>query len=321
MKGNLDGITATVDGASVSFTTALEGVELILSGRSDIGRVNIESQHPWMLASATGGTLLSSINANCDLIINTPYALNFYNEEFDGKCIMSSGDITIENGHLYILMTSSGTLTDASFSSEPTLGARALMADNIYINGGITAIKTIGHHGAVGMAAARKLFINGGTKCIATYDDPLKAGTAIEINGGDTFTSSLTNDGLDTKGDLFVKQGNIYCYSPEGAESAFDVNHFYCDGGTVVGVGYKSDQPLADKSTQAFIRLNKNKNVKPFVTVVDSAGAQLEVIATPAYPTTTIVYSSPTLQKGATYTFLTGDTLDDLHELTTVVAE
>ena len=321
IQGNLDGITATIDGASVAFTTDLEGVELIISGRSDIGRINIESQHPWKLSATAGGTLLSSINANCDLVINTSNTLNFYNEEFDGKCIMSSGDITIENGILCILMTSSGTLTDASFNSEPTLGARAVMANTIHVNAGNLLIKTIGHHGAVGLAAAQKLFINGGTNCIATYDDPLKAGTAIEITGGNTFTSSLTNDGLDTKGDLFVKNGVIYSCSPEGAEAAFDVNHFYCDGGTVIGVGYKSDQPISSKSSQAFIRLYKSKDVKQYVSVVDAEGNLVETIMTPAYPTTTVLYSSPALKKGETYTILTGDIYDEQHELTTIVAE
>lgn len=321
VKGNLDGITAYVDTTSVTFTTDLEGVELIISGRSDVGRINIESQHPWKIATTAGGTLLSSINANCDLVINTPYTLNFYNEEFDGKCIMSTGDITFENGNLIFLMTSSGTLTDASFNTNPTLGARAVMAKNIHVNEGNILIKTIGHHGAVGMAASQKIYISGGTSCIATYDDPLKAGSAIEVTGGNTVTSSLTNDGLDTKGDLFMKGGVLYCCSPEGAEAAFDVNHFYCDGGTVVGVGFKSDQPISSKSSQAFIRLYKSKDVKEYLSIVDAEGNQVEIIMTPAYSTTTVLYSSPALQKGATYTLLTGDTYDDLHELTTFAAE
>ena len=321
VNGNLEGITATVDSTTVSLTTELEGVEILVSGQSEKGHINIDSKNPCKIAATEGGTMLCSITANCDLIINTPYALNFFNDEFDGKCICTSGDVTIEDGVLYFMMTSSGTLTDASFLDNPELGARAVMAQNITINGGQIFIKTIGHHGAVGLAGVKKIIINDGNIYIATYDDPIKTGSSVTVNGGFTFTTSLTNDGLDSKGDLFVNGGTISTYSPEGAEAAFDVNHFYCNGGNVIGVGYKSEPPMASKSSQASFRLYKSKGVKRYVKVVDAEGNELAVIETPAYPTLTVVYSSPLLQKGSTYTLLTGDTVDDLQELTTIVAE
>ena len=321
VNGNLEGIAATVDSTAVCFTTELEGVEILVSGRSEKGHINIDSKNPCKIAATEGGAMLCSITANCDLIINTPYALNFYNDEFDGKCICTSGDVTIEDGALYFMMTGSGTLTDASFVTDPELGARAVMAQNITINGGKMFIKTIGHHGAVGLAGVKKIIINDGNIYIATYDDPIKTGSSVTVNGGFTFTTSLTNDGLDSKGDLHVYGGTISSYSPEGAEAAYDVNHFYCDGGTVIGVGYKSERPMESKSNQASFRLNKSKGVKRYVKIADAEGNELAVIETPAYPTLTMVYSSPLLQKGSTYTLLTGDTLDSLQELTTIVAE
>ena len=321
LVGNLDGIVAEIDTTAVSVTTELEGVEVLVSGCSEKGCINIDSKYPCMLSAAEGGAMLASITANCDLIINTPYSLNFYNDEFDGKCIRTSCDVTIEDGSLYFVMTGSGTLTDADFLNNPTLGARAVMANNINVNGGKLYIKTLGHNGAVGLAAVKKITINGGSNYIATYDDPIKVGSSVTVNGGFTFTSSLTNDGLDSKGDIFVNGGIISTYSPEGAEAAFDVNHFYCNGGSVIGVGYKSELPMASKSTQAAFRLYKNKSVKRYVKIVDAEGNEIAVVETPAYPTMTIVYSSPLLQKGSTYTLLTGDTLDSLQELTTVTAE
>ncbi len=321
VSGNLSGISAEVDGAGVAFATELEGVEILISGRSEEGRVSISSLHPCKLSAAEGGTMLSAIDADCDLVINTRYPLNFYNEEFDGKCISTTGDVTIEDGSLYFLMTGSGTLTDAEFLENPTLGARAVMAENINVNGGRLHIKTLGHHGAVGLAAVRRITINGGSSYIATYDDPIKAGSSVTVNGGFTYASSLTNDGTDSKGDIFVNGGTISTCGPEGAEAAFDVNHFYCDGGVVIGVGYKSERPLAGKSAQAALRLNRSGGVGRYVKIVDADGSEVAVIQTPAYPTVTVVYSSPALQEGADYTFLTGDTPDALHELATVKAE
>lgn len=319
--GNLDGVVAVVDTTVVSVTTELEGVEIMVSGSSEKGHINIDSKYPCMLSAAAGGTLLAGINANCDLTVNSPYVLNFYNDEFDGKCISTSGDVTIEDGSLYFVMTGSGTLTDADFLNNPSLGARAVMANNINVNGGELYIKTLGHNGAVGLAAVKKITINGGSNYIATYDDPIKVGSSVTVNGGFTFASSLTNDGLDSKGDIFVNGGTISTYSPEGAEAAFDVNHFYCNGGTVIGVGYKSELPMASKSTQAAFRLYKSKGVKRYVKIADAEGNEVAVIETPAYPTMTVVYSSALLQKGSTYTLLTGDSLDALQELTTVTAE
>ncbi|MBQ7571054.1 MAG: CotH kinase family protein [Bacteroidaceae bacterium] len=321
VSGNLAGIVVMVDSAAVSFQTELEGVEILVSGRSEHGHISIDSKHPVKVAAAEGGALLAGITATGDLVVNTPYALNFYNDEFDGKCIQTSGDVTVEGGHLYFLLTGSGTLTDADFLQNPTLGARAVMADNITVNGGRLSVKSLGHNGAVGLAAVKKVVINDGHLYLATYDDPVKAGQSVTVNGGFTFASSLTNDGVDSKGDIFVNGGVLSACSPEGAEAAFDVNHFYCDGGTVVGVGYKSERPMADKSKQAALRLYKSSGVGHYVRIADAEGCEVATIETPAYPTTTVVYASPELQKGATYTLLTGDTLDALHTLTTLTAE
>ena len=321
VSGNLDGITAAVEGTQVSLQTALEGLQILVSGASELGHINIRSQHPCLLAAAEGGALLSSVTADCDLIVNTSHPLNFYNDTFDGKCISTSGDIIVEDGQLYFLMTGSGTLTDASFLEHPELGARAVMAQNIWLDGGQLCIKTLGHNGAVGLAAVKNLTINGGSHYIATYDDPIKVGSSVTVNGGFTFTSSLTNDGLDSKGDLFVNGGLISTYSPEGAEAAFDVNHFHCNGGTVIGIGYKSEQPMASKSTQAAFRLYKSRDVLRYVKIADADGRELAVLQTPAYSTLTIVYSAPCLQKGTTYTLFTSDTLGEWQPLSAVTAE
>jgi len=318
LKGNLDGFTATVDGASVSFVTELEGVAFLIGGSSDKGKINIDSKNPCKVAAFEGGAMLSSIIANCDLIINTPYALNFYNEEFDGKCIHTSGDVTFEDGNLYFLLTCSGTLTDASFPKTAELGARAVLATNINVNGGKICIKSIGHNGAVGLAATEKLFINGGRNYIATYDDPLKIGKDLNVNGGFTFTSSLTNDGTDSKSSIHINGGFICSCGPQGAEAAFDVKSFSINGGTVIGLAHKCDKPK--KSNQAYFCLEFNNNVKRYVKIVDDEGAEVAMLETQAYPTQTIFYSSAALVKDGKYTILTGGTTDTLQVLTTVTA-
>ena len=319
--GNLNGITVLIDADSVGISTGLEGLAILVSGSSPTGRITINSLHPCKLAAAQEGTMLSSVHANCNLLINTPFALNFYNDVFDGKCIYTTGDVTIEDGNLYFLMTCSGTLTDANFQTTPELGARCIMAQNITINGGKLCAKTLGHNGAVGLGAVRKITINGGRHYIATYDDPMKVGSDLAIYGGFTFTSSLTNDGTDSKGNIHMYDGFICSCGPEGAEAAFDVNHFYCTGGTVIGMGFKTDKPVINSQSQAYFRLNRSTAVQRYVKVTDAAGNELITLETPAYPTTSILYSSPLLQKGATYTLLTGTDLSALTTFTTIQAE
>ncbi len=318
LKGNLDGLNVIVDGAAVSFVTELEGVAFLIGGSSDKGKINIDSKNPCKVAAFEGGAMLSSIIANCDLIINTPYALNFYNEEFDGKCIYTSGNVTFEDGNLYFLLTGSGTLTDASFPKTAELGSRAVLATNINVNGGKICIKTLGHNGAVGLAATEKLFINGGRNYIATYDDPLKIGKDLTVNGGYTFTSSLTNDGTDSKSSIHINDGFICACGPQGAEAAFDVKSFSISGGTVIGLAHKCDKPK--KSNQAFFCLEFNNNIKRYVKIVDADGGEVAMLETQAYPTQTIFYSSAALVKDSVYTILTGDTMDTLQVITTITA-
>jgi hypothetical protein len=318
LKGNLDGFSVTVDSAAVSFVTELEGVAFLVGGSSDKGKICIDSKYPCKVAAFEGGAMLSSIIANCDLIINTPYALNFYNDEFDGKCIFTSGDVTFEDGNLYFLLTCSGTLTDASFPKTAELGARAVLATNINVNGGKICIKSIGHNGAVGLAATEKLFINGGRNYIATYDDPLKIGKDLTVNGGFTFTSSLTNDGTDSKSSIHINDGFICACGPEGSEAAFDVKSFSIGGGTVIGLAHKCDKPK--KSNQAFFCLEFNNDIKRYVKIAEANGEEVAMLETQAYPTQTIFYSSAALVKDGIYTILTGDTMDSMQTITTITA-
>jgi hypothetical protein len=321
VKGNLDGITCTIDTTTVSIATELEGVSILVSGCSDKGKIILDSKNPCKLAATEGGSMFSSIIANCDLVINSAYALNFYNEEFDGKCIYTTGDVTFEDGNYYFLLTCSGTLTDASFPKTAELGARAVLAKNITVNDGKISIKSIGHNGAVGLAATEDLTINGGKNYIATYDDPLKIGKHLTVNGGFTFTSSLTNDGTDSKSSIYVNDGFICSCGPEGSEAAFDVKNFTITGGTVIGLAHKCDKPKKAKETsQAFIILDFYTNLKRYVKIADADGGDVAMLETQAYPTQTIFYSSAALVKDGIYTILTGDTTDTLQELTTVTA-
>lgn len=119
----------------------------------------------------------------------------------------------------------------------------------------------------------------------------------------------------------FADSTEVTCKLANEPVIHFDVNHFYCNGGTVIGLGYKSERPSASKSAQAAIRLNKVTGVQRYVRVTDAGGTELATMETPAYATMTVVYSSPSIEKGVTYTILMGSNPNALQQLTTVQAE
>ena len=343
--GNTFGFTIQNDSAHVTITTGLEGVQYIISGASRKGSLVIHNSHPCLIRGSEGKQArLSGIKATGQLILagtgsvsliydqpgdsllNNNYTLldseagitvqggswNFFNTAYNGKAIQASDHISIDGGLLHIISMSSGTLTDATFPKDGGLGARALYASQITVNGGQTFIKTLGHDGAAGLAATRKITINGGESYLTCYDDPVKAGDDIVVNGGLILASSLTNDAFDSKGSIHVNGGRLYAYGPDGAEGCFDNNGktFAVTGGTIIGAAYKGDYPQAGKSTQAAFRYYKKSGLQAFVRIQGAEGQVIETLQTPAYHTMTLVYSSPLLVKGQTYTLLTSDTLD-----------
>lgn len=356
--GNPFGFTIANDSAAqVTISTDLAGVQYLISGSSATGTLRLQNSQPCLLIGNAGKpTTLAGIQATGELILSgegcvnliydqatdslqsNNYTLlhsdagitikagrwNFFNTAFNGKAIQALQTISIDGGLLHILSMGSGTLTDATFPQDGGLGARGLYAENIIINGGQTYVKTLGHDGAAGFAATRKVTINGGESYLACYDDPVKAGDDIVVNEGLIMASSLTNDAFDSKGSIHINGGQLFAYGPDGAEGCFDNNGktFAVTGGTIIGVAYKGDYPQASKSTQAAFRFYKKSGLQAYVRILDADGQLIESLQTPAYKTMTLVYSSPRLVKGQTYTLMTSSEPDgEYTKVTDITAE
>lgn len=123
------------------------------------------------------------------------------------------------------------------------------------------ALKLVDNDGGSGIASLDKFEMTGGEVALACFDDPMSAESSIEINGGTLFSSSLVDDGMDCKGSIEVNGGKVYVVGSYPNEGAFDNNGktFASNGGTIIGIGAKSDSPMSSKSDQAYIVLKKPK--------------------------------------------------------------
>lgn len=339
--GNTFGFEVSIEGAQVNITTDLQGVQLHMSGTAKNGTLYINNTHAIKVTAEPGkkaelaqiqssGDIILGEGGTVNLVLDDPCdeekngnftsiastqgnvtiqngTWNIFNSAYNGKGIAAKENVVINGGQIHVITTGSGTLTDATFPADGGLGTRGIYAEDIIINNGCTLIKTLGHDGGAGLAGTHAVSINGGETFLACYDDPVKAGDNINVSGGLILCSSLTNDGMDSKGSINVSGGTIYSYGPSGAEGCFDNNGktFAVSGGTIIGVAYKGDYPQASKSTQAVFRYYKKPGIQRYVRIVDEDNNIITEFETPAYDTTTLVISTPVMEKGKTYTITT----------------
>ena len=262
----------------------------------------------------------AAVKSEKDIYINGG-VINIFSDAFDGKGLWAAGTLTMNAGNVHIITTGSGTAVDDALG---ILGTKAVFAEKLVnIKDGSLFVKTHGKDGGLGIASLKKVLIEGGKVMLACFDDPINAVDAINITGGDILSTSMVDDGMDTNGSFSFSGGNIYAIGGYPNEAAFDNDGktFSANGGTIIGIGAKSDYPQSSKSTQACVYIKKQKGIQRYVRIADADGAEVITFETPAYEKSTVVCSAPNLVKGQTYTILTGSNKDELIEWGTIEAK
>ena len=210
---------------------------------------------------------------------------------------------------------------------------------SVTINGGTLALST----GDDGIHAPSAITVNGGstniTKCyegiesalitvnsgdvsVASVDDALNAtmGSATEsndgswlyINGGNITISASSGDGIDSNGSVLIRAGTVIVQGPPSQpEVGFDINGtFNVSGGLVIGSGPNSGNMIEGLSTTT-----SQYGIKATITstlaastlfhIQDASGNEL-ITFKPVRNCYYIVYSSPLLVSGSTYSIYTG---------------
>lgn len=197
-------------------------------------------------------------------------------------CIDTDGDVIIEDGNLTL------NAGDDGIHSELDLT----------INGGSITV-TKAYEGIEGKTIVT---VNNGTINITAREDGLCAGKKLIINGGDISITAGT-DAYDSNGTITMTGGNAIIYGggfPDGCADC-DTNNFTITGGTLAAVGGCTSSPTASTSTQCSAVLSGPTSVNAVVSIKNSAGT--EIFKFTAKKTgATLLFTSPSLLKGQTYT-------------------
>lgn len=322
-----------ISGGTINITTVGQKAQGIKSDIGSLtisgGTINVSTSGIAAKALSTGGDITIS---GGDLTLTTTGDA-FY--DTDDKDISSSagikcdGKLTIDKGNIKITSSGSGgkgisvdgdlVINDGTISVSTTGGqfkygsddtaAKAIKSDgNVTVNGGAITIKTTGVE-AEGLESKKIMTINDGTIEIEAYDDCINASNHIGINGGKIYCYSTTNDGIDSNGTLTVTGGVIVSSGSTSPEEGFDCdnNTFKITGGVLIGTGGSTSTPTSSVSTQRSVIYGTSGTANQLVHIESSAGIGILTYKIPrTYSQMTILFSSPDITSGTSYTVYTG---------------
>lgn len=249
-----------------------------------------------------------------------------YSGTISKKALKSSGDLTIVKG-TFILNSADDaihsntnvTINDGTFSIAA--GDDAIHAEtSVTINGGALNISK----SYEGIESA-SITVNDGTISLVSTDDAFNAtkgltrgggesndGSILAINGGKVYVNTTSGDGLDSNGNLSITGGTIVVNGPQSQpEVAFDINgEFNISGGFMIGTGPNSGNMIegpATTSSQYSVKVTISSALSSATLFhIQNADGKDLLTFKPARSVYYIVYSSPELITGVTYSVYTG---------------
>jgi hypothetical protein len=237
-----------------------------------------------------------------------------------GKGISADGQITVNDGLLTLTTTGGQYVYDRNNDTA----AKAMKCEgDMTINGGTLRIRTFGVE-AEGLESKTSLTLAGGHIEILAYDDCINAANHIQIDGGEIYCNSTTNDGIDSNGTITITGGTLVSAGTSQPEEGVDCdqNRFSITGGTVVGIGGATSTPTANACTQYALVYGSNTAKVEVIHIVSAAGTDVLTLRLPKTyaQRTTLLFSAPSLTAQTTYTIYTGGTISggtDFHGLFT----
>lgn len=219
-----------------------------------------------------------------------------------GDGIHSNGNVTVSGGSITAASGSQGIHADSAFlitegDISITQSFEGIEAKTITVNGGsISAVSSDdGFNGTDGSGS------------MSMFDS--SEGVYIEINGGVTELNA-GGDGIDSNGDFYMKGGKVYVSGPANSgNGALDyTGTAQVTGGTIIACGASGmAQGFGTRSSQYSVLHNLSGTVsgEQEVTITDSEG---NVILSHSFSKDwqSIVFSSPDIEEGETYTITAG---------------
>lgn len=212
----------------------------------------------------------------------------------------------MKSGELKVITSGKQYVVSSSVDSSPK-GIKA--EGRLVIEGGRVMVSTTGGEGSEGIESKDAVTISGGTMTVTAADDCINATNHIEISGGEVYCYGSGNDAIDSNGTLTISGGIVVAVGSDAPEAGFDCdqNTFTVSGGTFLGISGSTSSPTASASTQPSVVYCSSLSKGTLLTITDNSGDHVMSYTIPlAFSKPTILFSSPSLAKGQTYTFLTG---------------
>ncbi len=243
------------------------------------------------------------------------------------KGIKTDGNITIGGTTLTVssaddavhgnsgITINSGTVTVSSSDDGITA------SDDLVINGGSVTVDksyegleganiTI-NDGTISIVSSDDgINTSGGSDSSQTNDDPWNSASTdakLTINGGSVYVNA-SGDGLDSNGSLYVTGGTVIVEGPtDNGNGALDIGDgngcvASITGGTVVAVGSTGMAVNFNDGTQCSALVNLSGSAGDTISVDDGSG----FIFTATKSFDCVVYSSPSMTQGNSYTITAG---------------
>lgn len=279
--------SVSVTGGSLSVFAQNDGIKSTSADKAGKGFIEISGGDIAITAEGDG------ISAETELTISggsitvvtmgDPAAIS-------AKGIKAKTGLTVSGGNINVLSTDHAlrsaaglTVTGGTLSLSSSDGKGISSESDMLLSGGEFTIDASDD----GIASATAVTVDGGSFTVLAGNDGLKAGKkgtgfeakvgAVTINGGMLFVSAYA-DPIDAKAQLLV------------------------NGGTVLAAGIsKSIKNFGGDSAQAFFGCTLSGSTGDTLSVTGPDGAELASM-TAGYSFNTVLFSSPALAAGSTYT-------------------
>lgn len=238
--------------------------------------------------------------------------------------INCNDDLIIAGGTLDVTAVDDGLVGNDSLEVKGgvisiSASSQGLKSDVVSVSGGEVSVLTCTEG-----IEAELLEVSGGVLKIYASDDALNAtmgerteiddGSQIVVSGGELYLSASAGDAIDSNGSFSMTGGTIGACGPtSGPNVAIDVNATTdVSGGLLIATSSNSDMneyPNSDSSQYSMaVMLGSVQAADSIVCVEDSSGNDL-IRFRAERDFYTVIFSSPDLQLGSTYSLSTGGTV------------
>ncbi|HEY9061452.1 MAG TPA: carbohydrate-binding domain-containing protein [Pseudobacteroides sp.] len=267
------------------------------------------------------GKIYSDPNANAalfssdDLEIKGKGTLNITGNY--GHAISGKDDVLLENGVINVISAVSDgihvngaiEITGGTFNITASKDGIQNEDEELVINGGKLTLSA----GGQGLVSDTGVVVNGGTLTVTKSDEGIEA-PLITINNGSVLLNAKKGNPLSTSSSITINGGTVVGYGPESQPAAFLDPYitFAINGGTVLiaGSNVNVSQLPTDASYQQSIAvtLSSAQTAAAALCIKDSTGKAL-ITGKPKYAYNSVVFSSPELLTGTTYSIYAGGTV------------